>query len=65
MCAQVGKFTLSGDGLCVGFDSGDVVSHEYQTPGGFRGGRILGVGFTVEKTQYLDLEREAQGAALD
>ena len=26
MRAQVGKFTLSGDGLCVGYDSGDAVS---------------------------------------
>jgi hypothetical protein len=25
MKTQPGKFTLSGDGLCVGFDSGDAV----------------------------------------
>jgi len=30
---QPGKFTLSGDGLCVGYDSGDAVSQEYKTPG--------------------------------
>ena len=29
MRAQVGKFTLCGDGLCVGFDSADAVSQEY------------------------------------
>ena len=29
MTAQVGKFTLVGDGLCVGLDSGDPVSKLY------------------------------------
>jgi arylsulfatase len=62
MRTQPGKFTLSGDGLCVGYDSGDAVSAQYTSPGKFQGGTILGVGVTVEKTQYLDLEREAQGA---
>jgi len=62
MRTQPGKFTLSGDGLCVGYDSGDAVSQEYKTPGKFKGGTILGVGVTVEKTQYLDLEKLAAGA---
>jgi arylsulfatase len=60
MRTQAGKFTLSGDGLCVGFDSGDAVSQEYQTPGRFRGGSIFLVGVTVEKSDYLDLEQEAR-----
>ncbi|HMK37914.1 MAG TPA: sulfatase-like hydrolase/transferase, partial [Bacteroidota bacterium] len=60
MRTQPGKFTLSGDGLCVGFDSGDAVSEEYKTPGTFKGGTIFGVGVTVEKGQYLDLEGEAK-----
>jgi arylsulfatase len=59
MRTQTGKFTLVGDGLCVGYDSGDSVSQEYKTPGTFKGGTILGVGVTVEKAQYLDLESEA------
>jgi arylsulfatase A-like enzyme len=62
MRTQAGKFTLAGDGLCVGYDSGDAVSHEYTSPAKFKGGTILGVGVTVEKAQYLDLEKEAQGA---
>jgi arylsulfatase len=57
---QPAKFTLSGDGLCVGYDSGDAVSQDYKTPGTFTGGVIQFVGITVEKTQYLNLEREAQ-----
>jgi len=62
MRAQVGKFTLSGDGLCIGYDSGDAVSASYKSPGRFTGGTILVVGVTVEKTQYLDLEQIAAGA---
>lgn len=64
MRTQAGKFTLSGDGLCVGFDSGDAVSQEYVTPGTFVGGKISFVGVTVEKAQYIDLEKEAQRAML-
>jgi arylsulfatase len=62
MRAQVGKFTLCGDGLCVGFDSADSVSQEYKGTARFKGGTILFVGVTVEKKQYLDLEKEAAGA---
>ena len=32
MGAQTGHFTLGGDGICVGFDSGDKVSQEYEAP---------------------------------
>jgi hypothetical protein len=59
MRTQAGKFTLSGDGLCVGRDSGDAVSQEYTSPGTFQGGTIHAVGVTVEKAQYLDLEKMA------
>jgi arylsulfatase len=62
MKTQPGKFTLSGDGLCIGRDSGDAVSAEYEAPGTFTGGTILVVGVTVEKAQYLDLEKLAAAA---
>ena len=62
MKAQIGKFTLSGDGLCIGRDSGDAVSEECETPGTFKGGTILFVGVTIEKAQYLDLEKHAAAA---
>jgi arylsulfatase A-like enzyme len=62
MRAQAGKFTLAGDGLCVGYDSGDNVSEHYQNPGTFTGGTILGVAIDVSAESYLDLEREAAGA---
>jgi arylsulfatase len=62
MRAQVGKFTLSGDGPCIGRDSGDNVSQEYKTPGTFKGGTILGVAVDVSGESYLDLEKEAVAA---
>jgi arylsulfatase len=66
MRTQPGKFTLSGDGLCVGFDSGDAVSEGYTTPGRFKGGTIQAVAVTVDKAQYRDLEKLAHAAlALD
>ena len=62
MTAQVGKFTLVGDGLCVGYDSGDPVSKLYDSPGEFKGGKISFVKVSTGKEQYLDLEKEAQRA---
>jgi len=59
MRAQVGKFTLCGDGLCVGFDSADTVSRQYTNPFPFTGGKLLGVGIDVSGEQYLDMELEA------
>ena len=60
MKTQPAKFTLSGDGLCVGYDSGDAVSELYPTPSEFEGGTIFGVGVTAEGTPYIDLEAEAK-----
>jgi len=62
MRAQVGKFTLCGDGLCIGFDSADTVSRQYANPFPFSGGTILGVAIDVSGEQYLDLELEALAA---
>ena len=62
MRTQTGHFTLCGDGLCVGFDSADRVSQEYDAPYRFEGGKILGVAVDVSAEAYLDLEREAKGA---
>lgn len=60
MKTQPAKFTLSGDGLCIGYDSGDAVSKNYKSPGNFKGGTIGGVGVTVEGEEYLNLEAEAK-----
>jgi len=62
MKAQIGKFTLSGDGLCVGYDSGDNVSQQYKNPGTFTGGEIQGVAIDVSEKAYLDLQLDAAAA---
>jgi len=51
MRSQIGKFTLVGDGLCVGYDSGDPVSTQYKSPGKFQGGTISFVTVNIEKSK--------------
>jgi hypothetical protein len=65
MRTQLGKFTLAGDGLCVGYDSGDAVSQQYQAPGTFKGGTIRSVEVAVDKAGYLDREMELKRALHD
>jgi arylsulfatase len=62
MRAQIGPFTLCGDGLCVGYDSADPVSRSYPPGFPFKNGAILGVAVDIGDDQYLDLEREAAAA---
>jgi len=62
MRAQVGKFTLVGDGLCIGYDRGDNVSQLYKAPGRLTGGEISFVTVNTGKEKYLDLEKEAARA---
>ena len=58
---QPGKFTLGGDGLCVGRDSSDPVTQDYvgAAPWAFTGGTIKRVAVDVSGEPYVDLEREA------
>jgi arylsulfatase A-like enzyme len=65
MRTQAGGFSLVGDGLCVGYDSGDAVSQLYKAPGTFKGGKIFFVDVSVDKAQYLDAEKEAQNKLRD
>jgi arylsulfatase A-like enzyme len=62
MKVQSGKFTLSGDGLCVGWDSGDAVSKMYASPGEFTNGKINFVTVSTGKEKYSDLETDAARA---
>jgi arylsulfatase len=64
MRTQPAKFTLSGDGLCVGYDSGDAVSNLYPSPSKFNNGKLDFVGVTVEGEPYIDLEAEAKRAMM-
>ncbi len=59
---QPGYFSLAGEGLCVGRDSGEAVTSDY--PNGsahhFTGGTIKRVAVDVSGDPYLDLERSAR-----
>ncbi len=59
---QPGYFSLAGEGLCVGRDSGEPVTDDYpgEPPHRFTGGTIKRVAVDVSGEPYLDLERQAQ-----
>jgi arylsulfatase A-like enzyme len=58
---QPGKFSVAGEGLCVGRDSSDPVTRDYpgEAPWSFTGGTIHRVAVDVSGEPYVDLEREA------
>ena len=58
---QPGAFSLAGEGLCVGRDSGEAVTDDYPgaSPHRFTGGTIKRVAVDVSGEPYVDLEREA------
>ncbi len=59
---QPGLYSLAGEGLCVGRDSGEPVTADYPGahPHTFTGGTIKRVAVDVSGDPYVDLEREAQ-----
>ena len=59
---QPGAFSLGGEGLCVGRDSGAPVTDDYpgKHPYPFTGGVIRQLRVNVSGEPYLNLEREAQ-----
>lgn len=59
---QTGHYALCGEGLCIGYDSGDAVSSEYQSKFEFSGGRVVKVVFDVADDVYIDLERNLAAA---
>jgi hypothetical protein len=63
---QPGKFMLSGEGLCVGRDSGEPVTDDYpgEPPYQFTGGALMRVAVDVSGEPYLNLEREAEAVLI-
>jgi len=59
---MTGHFSLCGEGLCIGYESGDAVSSEYKPPFKFSGGRIVKVVFDVANDAYVDVERHMAAA---
>ncbi len=58
---QPGNFSLVGEGLNIGKDSGEPVTADYpgSRPYAFTGGTIREVIVDVSGERYLDLEKEA------
>jgi arylsulfatase A-like enzyme len=56
------RYSLCGEGLCIGYDGGDAVSSDYTPKFEFTGGRIVKVVFDVGDDAYVDLERHLAGA---
>ncbi len=59
----LGHFSLCGEGLCIGYDSGDSVSSEYAGDRfEFTGGRIVKVVFDIADDAYVDVESHLAAA---
>jgi hypothetical protein len=50
------RYSLCGEGLCIGYDGGDAVSAEYTPKFAFSSGRIVKVVIDVGDDAYVDLE---------
>ena len=53
---MTGHFAITGEGLCISYDSGDTVSADYQPKFEFSGGEIVKVVFDVADDAYIDVE---------
>ncbi len=59
----MGHFSLCGEGLCIGYDSGDSVSSAYTGDRfAFTGGEIKQVVFDIADDAYVDVERHLAAA---
>ncbi|RZK84212.1 MAG: arylsulfatase, partial [Rhodococcus sp. (in: high G+C Gram-positive bacteria)] len=58
---QPGKFSIAGEGLTAGRDTGEPVTDDYPgtAPWAFTGGTLNRVAVDVSGEPYVDLEREA------
>ena len=63
---DAGKFTIGGEGLCIGRDSGSGVTPDYPgtEPFRFTRGTIRRIAVDVSGDPSLDLEREARALLL-
>jgi arylsulfatase A-like enzyme len=59
----LGHFSLCGEGLCIGYDSGDAVAADYAgSRFDFTGGEIAKVVFDIADDAYVDLETHLAAA---
>jgi arylsulfatase len=63
---MTGRYSLCGEGLCVGRDGGDPVSSKYKSQFQFTGGQVIKVTYDLADDQYVDVERKfAEALARD
>lgn len=55
---QTGHYALCGEGLCIGYDSGDAVSKEYKPKFEFTGGEIIKIIYNIGNDQYVNVEQQ-------
>ena len=59
----MGHFSLCGEGLCIGYDSGDAVTQAYGSSRfEFTGGKIVKVVFDIADDAYIDVEAHLAAA---
>jgi len=59
---MTGRYSLCGEGLCIGYDGGDSVSKEYKPKFRFAGGRVIKVVFDVAKDGSVNVQQELAAA---
>ena len=59
---QTGHYSLAGEGLAVGRDTGDPISQEYAPGFEFTGGQVLKVVYDIGNDMYVDAERKLAAA---
>jgi hypothetical protein len=59
---QSGHYSLAGEGLAIGYDSGDRISADYGSNFAFTGGQIIKVIYGIADDAYVDMERELEAA---
>lgn len=59
---QTGHYALAGEGLAIGYDSGDPVCSDYKPRFPFSNGRIIKAIYDVADDIYIDLERKLAAA---
>ena len=62
---QTGHYALAGEGLCIGYDSGDAVSRDYKATFPFTGGTIGKVVFEVGRDAHANNAAATAVAAHD
>ena len=59
----MGHFSLCGEGLCIGYDSGDAVSRSTPATGSSSpAARIIKVVFDIADDAYIDVEKHLAAA---